>query len=196
MFILRRDTIGTEDNAPEFQEDRFDATINKTSVPLEIQKLQLSDSAVYYCALTTGGVNKIIFGRGTRLNVEPSEDLQPSYYKLLVDKNTNDTACLATSFTRSHKAEVDYPDLFNNKTPAVRPSDDSLYNQLAFLSDAYQEQQCGNAENESPSDTCKDELRPDPRMNFVALMVLGLRLLFLKTVVFNVLLTVRLWISQ
>ncbi|XP_029309103.1 uncharacterized protein LOC115022271 [Cottoperca gobio] len=49
-YILKR-YLKTEDNAAEFKKDRFDATINKTSVPLKIQKLQLSDSAVYYCAL-------------------------------------------------------------------------------------------------------------------------------------------------
>uniref|UniRef100_A0A3B4Z2P0 Ig-like domain-containing protein n=1 Tax=Stegastes partitus TaxID=144197 RepID=A0A3B4Z2P0_9TELE len=49
-YILKRGNYGN-DNAPEFHKDRFDAKLNKTSVPLKIQKLQLSDSAVYYCGL-------------------------------------------------------------------------------------------------------------------------------------------------
>uniref|UniRef100_A0A8C7TPM1 Ig-like domain-containing protein n=1 Tax=Oncorhynchus mykiss TaxID=8022 RepID=A0A8C7TPM1_ONCMY len=62
-YMLKRATFGS-DNAIEFQR-RFDAHLNLTtfkseskSVPLTIQRLQLSDSAVYYCALrptvTTG----------------------------------------------------------------------------------------------------------------------------------------------
>uniref|UniRef100_A0A8C9ZJY7 Ig-like domain-containing protein n=1 Tax=Sander lucioperca TaxID=283035 RepID=A0A8C9ZJY7_SANLU len=61
-YMLKRFSK-TEENAPEFQKDRFDAKINKTLVPLKIQKLQLSDSAVYYCALrpTVTGNTKTLY---------------------------------------------------------------------------------------------------------------------------------------
>uniref|UniRef100_A0A674F528 Ig-like domain-containing protein n=1 Tax=Salmo trutta TaxID=8032 RepID=A0A674F528_SALTR len=57
-FMLGRFPFGSK-NATEFK-DRFDAHLDadSKSVPLMIQRVQLSDSAVYYCALrptvTTG----------------------------------------------------------------------------------------------------------------------------------------------
>uniref|UniRef100_A0A8C8DFY7 Ig-like domain-containing protein n=1 Tax=Oryzias sinensis TaxID=183150 RepID=A0A8C8DFY7_9TELE len=49
-YMLKRFSK-TKENAPEFKEDRFDAELKDKSVPLKIQKLHVSDSAVYYCAL-------------------------------------------------------------------------------------------------------------------------------------------------
>ncbi|XP_037642202.1 uncharacterized protein LOC119497855 [Sebastes umbrosus] len=51
--ILQRYS-GAKD-AGDVQKDRIDARVDKKSVPLRIQKLQLSDSAVYYCALRALG---------------------------------------------------------------------------------------------------------------------------------------------
>uniref|UniRef100_A0A3P9L2J4 Ig-like domain-containing protein n=1 Tax=Oryzias latipes TaxID=8090 RepID=A0A3P9L2J4_ORYLA len=61
-YMLKRYST-TKENTPEFKEDRFDAELKDKSVPLKIQKLHVSDSAVYYCALqsTVTGNSKLLY---------------------------------------------------------------------------------------------------------------------------------------
>ena len=63
-FILSRFKLD-DGNTPDEVKDRFSSTLDSTlrSVPLKIQKLQLSDSAVYYCALqpTVTGNTKTLY---------------------------------------------------------------------------------------------------------------------------------------
>ncbi|CAI5677003.1 unnamed protein product [Oreochromis niloticus] len=63
-FILSRVSGDDGNTAAEFKE-RFSSTLDSSirSVPLKIQKLQLSDSAVYYCAVrpTVTGNTKTLY---------------------------------------------------------------------------------------------------------------------------------------
>uniref|UniRef100_A0A669C136 Ig-like domain-containing protein n=1 Tax=Oreochromis niloticus TaxID=8128 RepID=A0A669C136_ORENI len=63
-FILSRVSGDDGNTAAEFKE-RFSSTLDSSirSAPLKIQKLQLSDSAVYYCALqpTVTGNTKTLY---------------------------------------------------------------------------------------------------------------------------------------
>ncbi|KAL7385999.1 hypothetical protein ABVT39_002653 [Epinephelus coioides] len=134
---------------------------------------------------------KLYFSSGTKLTVEPDEEeSKPSYYKLetKISSDTgsiNLTLCLATGFNRHNASDF-------NETEAVMIKGDSLYNQVTLVSSA---DECDKVAS-GGSPTCEDKLEPDAKVNLMSLTIIGLRLLFIKTIVFNVLMTLRLWISQ
>ncbi|XP_062413895.1 M1-specific T cell receptor alpha chain-like isoform X4 [Pungitius pungitius] len=132
--------------------------------------------------------NKILFGLGSKLNVESEEVSKPTFYKL---SDGDTSACLASGFSRIKAAKEQHA-IFNRSTAVL--TGDKLYNQLVLLTSEEEEEACEEAEDDS--DVCGEPVKPDGRVNLMSVTMLGLRLLFFKTVVFNVLMTLRLWISQ
>ncbi|KAM4551497.1 M1-specific T cell receptor alpha chain isoform 6-T6 [Odontesthes bonariensis] len=139
------------------------------------------------CCVNTGGAGKLIFGSGTSLTIETKEKVEPDYFTL---KDENNTLCLATGFSR-YEATLGgkYNEEFNRTKP-VRIAEDSLYNQVIFLNpDA-------TCDNSTETQLCAAVLKPDEMVNLASLTILGLRVIFFKAVIFNVLMTLRLWMSQ
>uniref|UniRef100_A0A4W5NR51 Uncharacterized protein n=1 Tax=Hucho hucho TaxID=62062 RepID=A0A4W5NR51_9TELE len=116
------------------------------------------------------------------------EKYDPSYYRLNSNKTT---ACLATDFSAYNANEHL---TFFNKTEATRVNGDSYYSQVA-LSDNCTEGKFQMMPNHSILPYVCALFVNITCINFLSLTILGLRILFLKTIVFNVLMTLRLWIS-
>ncbi|XP_074544647.1 M1-specific T cell receptor alpha chain-like [Halichoeres trimaculatus] len=137
----------------------------------------------------TGSGNKMYFGSGTRLTVESKNDTEPAYYKV---GDETDKVCLATGFSK-FKATNKIDGLFDKPEPTM-VFDEKMYSQVAFLNGTADEEKC--SELEAESGVCERSLEPDPTVNSLSLTILGLRLIFIKTVIFNILMTFKLWISQ
>ncbi|KAJ8270255.1 hypothetical protein GJAV_G00112180, partial [Gymnothorax javanicus] len=145
--------------------------------------------------VTTSGNWKLIFGKGTSLIIESREASSPSYYKLK-SQDGNVSACLATGFSE-YNATNEQPLFKSMDTNPTRIKGESYFDKVALLSQA-SEQSCPGTEG-NDTGTCDSggggHYETDEKVNFLSLTVLGLRILFLKSIVFNVLMTLRAWMS-
>ncbi|XP_074383814.1 T-cell receptor alpha chain C region [Poecilia latipinna] len=128
----------------------------------------------------------MIFGTGTSLTIEPKEVIPPDYYKL---KDNDTTVCLATGFTQHNAAGFDKANGSQITDANGKPT--GYYSQVAFIGET---DKCGD--NTTEPVQCDASLEPDEMVNLASITIFGLRVIFMKTVAFNVLMTLRLWMSQ
>ncbi|XP_077076836.1 M1-specific T cell receptor alpha chain-like [Siphateles boraxobius] len=137
-------------------------------------------SHCYFNCVSQSGF-KIIFGKGTKLTVFSKQKKEPEYYKL-------EDSCLATDFTQYSAVKFD-----NISTVRYSGKDyQNYYSNFAFgpENDCPEKDSCNGLSSQSGDDIEKDE-----KTNFLSLGLFWLRILFLKTVVFNVLVTFKAWMS-
>nr|XP_029137980.1 uncharacterized protein LOC114921745 isoform X1 [Labrus bergylta] len=172
---------------PRFGSDLFLHVFPVMLFPCQHQCEHSSFSHSMFYSVNNQGAGKLYFSTGTKLTVTPGEKHEPSYHKL---QGNDSAACLATGFTQINEVNET---LFKG-TEAVRISDGSVYTQVAVLTTEDKKQKCD--ELAASSGDCGDPLNRDPMVNLMSLTVVGLRLIFIKTIIFNVLMTFKLWMSQ
>ncbi|CAL9689554.1 unnamed protein product [Knipowitschia caucasica] len=83
-YMMRRSTYDKGQNSPEFDESKFGAELVGNSVSLKMEAVDVTDSAVYYCALQptlTGNTNTL------------NKNLQQRQYNSAVSPLEGDTLC-------------------------------------------------------------------------------------------------------
>ncbi|XP_048019675.1 M1-specific T cell receptor alpha chain-like isoform X7 [Megalobrama amblycephala] len=125
--------------------------------------------------------DKIIFGKGTQLYVQANEPKEPDYYKL-------GESCLATDFTNHSEVK------FGSVTPVryTGKTYEKFYSSFAFK---VGEDACDEKDGCKGGSSGQSDMEFDEKINFMSLGLFWLRILLLKTVVFNILMTFKAWMS-
>uniref|UniRef100_A0A6I8PCT6 Ig-like domain-containing protein n=1 Tax=Ornithorhynchus anatinus TaxID=9258 RepID=A0A6I8PCT6_ORNAN len=205
-FVLSESTVD-----PKYQ-DRFQVhhNLQKRVFSLMISEVRISDSATYYCCVNSGSSqNKLIFGTGTRLLVRPNvTNPQPRMYHLKKPRVNDLSVCLFTDFGNE---EVNMMGINNIKrTPSMVAEKRLASKSLGIVAwnnnlDWKCQAKISNITYSFHALPCPAGSRltwrlcpfgfADPYLNSINLAMIFLRVIFVKTVGFNLLMTLKLWSS-
>ncbi|XP_038400071.1 T-cell receptor alpha chain C region isoform X4 [Canis lupus familiaris] len=180
----------------------FEATLDISSKSFHLKKgsVQMSDSAVYYCAPFD---NRLYFGSGTKLSVKPNvQDPDPSVYQMRSPK-TGRTVCLFTDF--DSQADFQKPEgatviSLNSTVLDMKVMDSKSNGALTWNSETnieckenFQQPFYPSSNYSCDAKLIEKSFETDMDLNFYNLLVIGLRILLLKVIGFNLFMTLRLW---
>uniref|UniRef100_A0A6I8NC96 Ig-like domain-containing protein n=1 Tax=Ornithorhynchus anatinus TaxID=9258 RepID=A0A6I8NC96_ORNAN len=191
-YVLLRVARGSPyENKADFAEKRFSSTATDDSTSLSIGELSLSDTATYHCH----GVNNgeiLVFGRGTRLSVAPNvTNPQPRMYHLKKPRVNDLSVCLFTDFGNE---EVNMMGINNIKrTPSMVAEKRLASKSLGIV--AWNNNLDWKCQAKISNITYSLSNSSDPYLNSINLAMIFLRVIFVKTVGFNLLMTLKLWSS-
>ncbi|XP_072617291.1 T cell receptor alpha chain MC.7.G5-like [Vulpes vulpes] len=188
----------------------FEATLDTSSNSFHLKKgsVQMSDSAVYYCALRSrgyygGSQARLIFGKGTQLSVKPNvQDPDPSVYQMRSPKSGR-TVCLFTDF--DSQADFQKPEgatviSLNSTVLDMKVMDSKSNGALTWNSETnieckenFQQPFYPSSNYSCDAKLIEKSFETDMDLNFHNLLVIGLRILLLKVIGFNLFMTLRLW---
>nr|UYS90857.1 TRAV11 [Sphenodon punctatus] len=182
---------------------------DRKSNVLSISRVTLKDSAVYFCALRgtvyVQAMQSILWKWNKTICDSPNlQKSEPSVYELeSTNKSHPLSACLFTDyFPGNINVSATGSDLVGIESSVVVVEDQASYGAVLWQN-ANENLQCiANYDGEDIqakkdiADSCSGtqmSFQTDERLNLLSLTVLGLRVIFFKSVAVNLLLTFRLW---
>ncbi|XP_065603706.1 T cell receptor alpha chain MC.7.G5-like isoform X3 [Cyrtonyx montezumae] len=188
---------------------RLSVSADRRSSALWLARPRLGDAAVYYCALCANQrYAKLAFGAGTELLVTPNITPSPSVYRLTTADDKDLEMCLITDYSPE---KLDLSSVDSKTETVVEVATSKNKHEASYLSTYWakkDEMKCdakhegfGVLKGEDPeagaSTVCITGMslhfKTDENLNMLTFSQLGLKIIFMKVIIFNVLMTMLMW---